>query len=384
MAVDPLAEDAQRALIERLARAGDRGGALTAYSRLRERLRKELGISASAETRAVVDRIREGGESLVPVAPAEPPQPEPEPELDAWGGEWVPGMPFPLPHRLRRRPATDLVGREAELEALRGLWADVREGGGARLALVVGEAGIGKSRLTRELAVEAHEQGAIVLHGSANEDLLMPHQHFVEALRHLLEVAAPSELQKKIEPRAADLEPIAPGLLGRAAERSSEEGPQESRRYRLFEAAAALAEDLAADAPFLLVLDDLHWADQSSAALLQHGLESRPQMRLLVVATQRPGEGAAVEAHTEALQRLSQGEFVERVPLAGLADADIARFSESLSGRRLAPELVRAIQEETAGNPFFVQEIVRHLSDSDRDASVLSLARAEVPSGCAR
>ena len=65
---------------------------------------------------------------------------------------------------------------------------------------------MGKTRLSRELALEAHEAGAIVLHGAANEDLLMPHHHVVEALGHLLAVAAPAELRRRVEPRAADLE----------------------------------------------------------------------------------------------------------------------------------------------------------------------------------
>jgi len=379
VAIDPLAEDAQRALIERLGRAGDRGGALVAYSRLRERLRKELGVSASPETRALVERIRDGSGSAGADEQAEPPEPPPAPDPVTGRGDWVLGQPFPLPPRLRRPAPTDVVGRRGELAALRGLWSEACSGAGARLALVVGEAGIGKSRLTRELALEAHREGAIVLHGSANEDLLMPHQHFVEALGHLLAVAAPEELQRRVDPRAADLAPIAPSLTGRGAERSADDGAPESRRYRLFDAVASLLDELAAESPVLLVIDDLHWADQSTAALLQHVLESRPQMRLLVLATQRPGEGAAVEAHTEALQRLSQGHFVERVPLEGLADADIAQLSRQLSGRELSPELVRAVQAETRGNPFFVQEVVRHLSDSNRDATVLSLARAEVP-----
>ena len=126
------------------------------------------------------------------------------------------------------------------------------------------------------------------------------------------------------------------------------------------------------------MIDDLHWADQSTAALLRHVLESRPEARLLVLATQRPGEGAS-EAQAEALQRLSQGQFVERAPLGGLSEDDIVAARQAVSDRELAPELARAIQEETRGNPFFVQEIVRHLSESDRGANVLSLARGEVP-----
>jgi predicted ATPase len=127
------------------------------------------------------------------------------------------------------------------------------------------------------------------------------------------------------------------------------------------------------------VLDDLHWADQSSAALLRHTLESRPQMRLLVLATQRPTETAPGGPVVQALQRLTQNHLLERVPLAGLLDADVAELSRSLTGRELSLELVHAIRSDAAGNPFFVQEIVRHLSHSDHTGGVLSLARADLP-----
>ena len=130
------------------------------------------------------------------------------------------------------------MGREPELDALRRLWSQVGQGAGARLALVAGEAGMGKTRLGRELALEAHAQGAIVLHGTANEDLLMPHQHVVEALGHLLSVAAPAQLGRLVEPRAADLGPIAPGLSADASADAETTAPRESRRYRLFEAVA--------------------------------------------------------------------------------------------------------------------------------------------------
>jgi DNA-binding SARP family transcriptional activator len=376
VALDPLAEDAQRALIDRLGRSGDRGGALVAYSRLRERLRRELGISPSPETRALVERIREGvsptqtGEAHAPAAA------EQRPEVG--GGDWITGRPFPLPARLRQRPPSALVGRRDELAMLRLLWQGVRESGGARLVLVTGAAGIGKSRLAQELALEVQGEGAIVLHGTANEDLLMPLQHFVEAVGHLIAVAAPSERQRRVDPRARDLAPIGPGLADAAAERSSKDRVSGSRRYLLFESVASLLDELSVDSPVVLLMDDLHWADQSTAALLRHVLESRPEMRLLVLATQRPGEGTAAP-QAEALQRLAQGHFVERMPLGGLPDADVARLAESMTDRELSPELLRAIGQETGGNPFFVQELVRHLSETDRAGSVLSLARAEVP-----
>jgi DNA-binding SARP family transcriptional activator len=361
-ALDPLAEDAHRALIVRLTRAGDRAGALAAYGRLRERLRRDLGLSASQETRELVLQIREG-------------------EAAGERAEgWTPGARFPLPPRLRQPAPAAFVGRERELTLLRSLWADVRASGGTRLALIVGEPGMGKSRLIRELAVEAADAGAIVLYGAADEDLLIPHQHFVEALGHYVASAAPAELRRRAEVRAPDLEPIAPGISDLVEAQPRADGRQESGRYRLFAAVAALLGDLADEAPVLLLLDDLHWADQSTAALLRHVLESRPDMRLLVLATQRPVEAAQSGALAEALQRLTQQHLLDRVALPGLEDADIAALSDSLTGEPLAPELVQAIREEAGGNPFFVQEIVRHLSEADRTDGVRSL-RADVPEG---
>ena len=139
------------------------------------------------------------------------------------------------------------VGRGRELSALRELWRAVREGEGTRLVLVTGEAGIGKSRLVRELALEAREQGAVVLHGSADEDLLVPHQHLVAAFGHLFAVAAPDELRRRIGSRAGDLEPIAPGLS--ELDSAPREAAPEGRRYRLFEAVAGLLDELSAEAP---------------------------------------------------------------------------------------------------------------------------------------
>ena len=377
VALDPLAEDAQRALIVRLAAAGDRPGALLAYARLRDRLRRELGISPSQQTREHVLRIRDdaaggeatdAGERLVARSAAVPD-----------GDGWTPSAPFPLPPRLCQQVPGPFVGRQAEMSILRRLWSEVCAGAGGRVALLSGEAGIGKSRLACELALEAHAQGAVVLHGSADEDLLIPYQHFVEALSHYLAVAAPEEIRRRVQPRASDLEPIAPGVQARADELRPDDGYPETRRYRLFDAVASLLAELSVEAPVLVVLDDLHWADHSSLALLRHTLQSRSGARLLVVATQRQMETAPGGPLAQALQRLTQQGLLERVPLAGLADTEVAELSRVLAGRALSAELVRAIGSDTAGNPFFVQEIVRHLSDTDRSGGVLSLARADMP-----
>jgi DNA-binding SARP family transcriptional activator len=374
VALDPLAEDAQRALIARLAAAGDRPGALVAYARLRDRLRRELGISPSQQTRELVLEIRDEGAAA---GSREPRPAETAPAPPSSG--WTPGAAFPLPPGLRQPAPAAFVGRARELATLRAVWSEVAAGDGARIALVVGEAGIGKSRLARELALEAREHGAVVLHGSTNEDLLVPYQHFVVALRHFLGVAAPHELARRVQPRAADLEPIIPSLPRQAGERPADRAGTESKRYRLFDAVASLIAELSADAPVLLVLDDLHWADQSSVALLRQMLESHPEMRLLMLATQRQTEMTPGGPLAQALQRLTQQGLLQRMTLSGLLDDDVAELSRSLTGRELSAELVYAIRTEAAGNPFFVQEIVRHLSESDRSGGMLSLAHAGLP-----
>ncbi|HVY97647.1 MAG TPA: AAA family ATPase, partial [Solirubrobacterales bacterium] len=201
---------------------------------------------------------------------------------------------------------------------------------------------------------------------------------------HYLGAASAEERAARVDARAADLAPVAPGLA-RAEDPgdgspAAAEGGSESRRYRLFEAVAGLLEELAAAAPVLLVLDDLHWADESTAALLQHLLESRPQARLLVLGTQRPGETGRGEALAAALQRLTQAQLVERLPLTGLTEAAVGELSAGLSARPLEAETVRAIAAETGGNPFFVRETVRHL-DEREGAELLALRGPEVPPG---
>ncbi len=376
VALDPLAEDAQRALIARLAAVGDRAGALGAYARLRDRLRRELGISPSQQTRELAARLRDDAATVEPS------------DLGGRHGKgsgripdvgWRPGMTFPLPPGLDRPPRSTFVGRGAEMAMLRRAWSRTCAGEGARMVLVTGESGIGKSRLAREMALSSGGEDAVVLHGAAAEELLVPYQPFVEALRHYLTISAPEELCHRIRPRARDLEPIIPSLPRPIGQTPPDGASGDSRRYRLFDAFSSLLGDLSRDAPVLLVLDDLQWADHSSIALLRHMLVSRPETRLLVLATSRQGERSTHTPLGQALGRLVEQGLLERVPLAGLLDADVAELCRSQTGRKLSPELVEAIRSEAAGNPFFVQELVRHLSEFDEGAGLLSLARGELP-----
>jgi DNA-binding SARP family transcriptional activator len=352
--LDPLAEDAQRELIRRLVARGDRSGALEAYAKLRERLRRELGISPSGATRELVEWIRD--EPQPPVRPAE----RTTRGSDGAGAAWEPGRPFPLPPRLRLERSTSFIGRRAELERLGALLARVRDNGGPRLALVTGDAGIGKTRLAWELGLQARRSGAIVLQGSCEEEAVAPYEPFVEALGHWTRVASSRELATRLRDTGPGLVPLLPWL---APEHPRPADRTEIARYALFEAVAALLASLAAEAAVLLLIDDLHWADASSAALLRHVLSSRPEAPLLIVATYRPGQIAAAAPVADALARLNQDGLLERLPLPGLDCQEVDELVRELAGATPSAGVTAAVHAETEGNPFFVGEIARHLGE---------------------
>jgi DNA-binding SARP family transcriptional activator len=368
VAIDPLAEEPQRELISRLAKSGDRSGALGAYERVRERYRSELGISPSEQTRELARQIRDGE-----LDASVPPDSVAVPAPVTTAGSWAPGAPFPLPTRIARAAEGPLHGREEELERLRDEWRSVAAGHGPRLVLVSGEAGMGKSALAAALAAEVQGAGAVVLHGSAEAELLIPHQALAAALGHLASESSPEALATLVGSRASDLEPLLPRL---APDNKPAEDPSGGRRYRLFEGVADLLGDLSQTAPVLLLIDDLQWVDQSTAAIVRHALETRPDLRLLVLATRRPSVVPTGSGAAETLQRLAQADFVTPLDLEGLSHEATKAVASSAAGTDLPAGLVTAIHEQAAGNPFFAAELARDLGE---DRGVRDLTAAQVP-----
>jgi hypothetical protein len=355
--LDPLDEAAYAALITRLAAAGDAVEALVCFERHREALRRELGIAPSHPTQEAVRRLR----AMPDPAPQRAPSTGAEPS-------WRPGLRFPLPPRLRLRHAAPFVGRAGELTALRQAWRDVVDGAGPLVAVVDGEAGIGKSRLAREFALRTREaEPVVVLQGTAQEEAIAALVPFVEAIGHLVRMAAPDELTRVFGDRAADLAPMLPD--GR---------PEADLSVRqMLDAVAALLAAVSRRVPVPLILDDLHLADVATAALLGHVVESRREARLLVVAYRADGvpDGGPL---SEVLHRLGRGHLLRRVPLGGIGDADTAALAQGLTGRHLPVELLTAVHREAEGNPLFVQELLRHLVESG-STGLLALSRATLP-----
>ena len=292
----------------------------------------------------------------------------PEP-VQAFELQWEPaaGGRIALPERLRELPPTGYVGRLAERARLQELWGQVREGS-LRLALICGEAGVGKTRLSTHLALTAHGQGATVLYGRCDEDLGVPYQPWVQALGYLVKEAPRPVVDAHVERFGGDLARLVPGLGDRLSElRAPRQSDPETERYLLYAAAAGLLEGASEQEPVVLVLDDLHWADAPTLSLLRHVVAAGSSMRVLVIGTYRDSDLSREHPLAALLADLHREQGVHRLKLTGLEPEDVVTLMEATAGHELDEDwraLARAITRETAGNPFFAGELLRHLTES--------------------
>ncbi len=259
------------------------------------------------------------------------------------------------------------VGRDAELERLTQLWKEATAGE-RRVALLAGEPGVGKTRLAAKLAGEVYEQGGVVLAGRCDEDLGVPYQPFVEALRHFVDEASTEELAGGLGRYGGELVRLVPELAGQMPELPPPlKSDPETERYRLFDAVAAWLAAAAAYEPVLLVLDDLQWAAKPTLLLLRHVVRAPEATRLLVLGTYRDTELTHDHPLVEVVADFRRDAGVERISLSGLDDLGVAAIVEQAAGQALdegGVTLARAIYEETEGNPFFVREVLRHLAET--------------------
>jgi class 3 adenylate cyclase/tetratricopeptide (TPR) repeat protein len=259
------------------------------------------------------------------------------------------------------------VGRDTELERLSQLWKEV-VAGERRLALVAGEPGVGKTRLAAELALRTHDEGAFVLAGRCDEDLGVPYQPFVEALRHFVDGTPVSELSERLGRYGGELARLVPELSDREPQLGAPlRSDSETERYRLFDAVAAWLSAASAVEPILLVLDDLQWATKPTLLLLRHVARSAEPIRLLVLGTYRDTEIGHDHPLAEVVADLRRLGGMERISLLGLDPSGVVAYIEAAAGRSLSDEdrdFARAVYEETEGNLFFVREIFRHLTET--------------------
>jgi DNA-binding SARP family transcriptional activator len=318
----PLRESGHVALMELQAARGNAAQALTTYEDLRALLREELGTTPGAAARDVHARLLDPR-----AAPVAPPA----------------DLAEPLPAALRAPDATAFVGRRRELARLELSLGRAPELP-AQLTLILGEPGIGKTRLLTHFGRLAHAAHAKVLYARADQDLVLPYSPLLDIVR------------------AAGPDGSWPASEG--------DGDPALARLELFETVQARLADATGARPLVLLLDDLHWAEDSGLQLLRHLLRSPRGHGLLVVATARDHELERRRPLTDMLAELQRHVRVERLHLRGLAAPDVATLVREAAGGEVPEVATREIHASTDGNPFFVLELARHLAERE-DAGAL-------------
>ncbi|MFD5515979.1 ATP-binding protein [Streptomyces sp. NPDC127066] len=263
---------------------------------------------------------------------------------------------------------TPFIGRGDELSRLTGVLERAR-GGEPRAVLVAGDAGVGKTRTLTEAAARAAASGTTVLTGHCVDlgDVGLPYLPFTEILG-----------------AAAEDDRFAPAFAAHpAVDRLTGSGPgpgapDAGSRLRLFEAITGLLADLADITPLLLILEDLHWADQSSRDLLRfllsRGVLQRPgaggpARRLAVFASYRADDLHRRHPLRPLLAELIRLPAVDRLELRPMGDADVARLVRALRTGPVSDTTVKSIVERAEGNAFYAEELLAALPGDDSPVS---------------
>lgn len=255
-----------------------------------------------------------------------------------------------------------LVGRDVQLESVLALWDSARRGQG-QIVMIAGEAGVGKTRLVEEVAAQVRDAAVFFGHCSEMEGS-PPYQPFVEIARNWLASVSLADLHEQLgdtAPVMATLVPeihhLIPDLLPLAPLRPDQEQLRLMHSFTRFVGRASAAR------PWLLILEDLHWADQASLQLLHHLARHAITMSLLIVGTYRDVELEPRHPLHGLLQSLSRSPAYRYVSLDRL-DQDAVRLLLEQIWQPDVPEAwVTAIYQHTGGNPFYVQEVAKGLSE---------------------
>jgi class 3 adenylate cyclase len=286
------------------------------------------------------------------------------------------------------------VGRREEMDQLKAALENALSGRGS-LVMIVGEPGIGKTRLAEEFGVYAGLRGAQVLTGRSYEgEVALPYRPFVEAFRQYAQARPDPLLRQELGEGAPEVAKLVSEVRRRFPD--IPEAPRlepDAERLRLFESVTAFVHNAAAANPLVILLDDLHWADKPSLLLLRYLARSVASQRVLILGAYRDVELDRTHPLSEVIATLRREQLYRRLLLRGLSEEDVLALltamepSEESAVQRQA--LATALYRETEGNPFFLREVLSHLVEEGKlyrergrwTSKVTSISEFGIPEG---
>ena len=330
LAMDPFREDMLRTLMTLRYESGDRAGAIRDSQHYAKLYRTELGVGLMPETEALRESLVRGELRTVNASVAAVPE-----------EKTVPSQP-------------DFVGRERECDAGRAAFGRAADGQGTTL-FVTGDAGIGKTRFVRELALHAERSGARVLFGSTSQPEREPYECIAEALRGALPLIANIAAS---ETESVALATIVPEFARYVTAPSSVALNSSDRETgRLFAALEHYVVSLSRIRPLVLVFEDVHWARHATLSALRALAHAAPRHALLILATYR-----LPEAHDELRAEVSALGYegaARRIPLSALGDEEMRHI---VGAANVGDDDASRVLTFAAGNPFFAMEALQTIA----------------------
>ena len=261
---------------------------------------------------------------------------------------------------------TPFVGRDAESSELARLLDPMLTGQGG-LVLLGGEPGVGKTRLARELLATARERGCLGLTGHCYEmEGAAPYVPFVESTEQAVRLL-PQAARAAMGEEAPEIAAIVPSLRRTYSDIPPlPEVPADQQRRLIFGGFLEYLRRGTQKSPMVILLDDLHWADESTLQLLEHLAPHLATMRVLLVGTYRDVELDVARPFAKTLEALVRQRLATRIALRRLHESSVQELLAKMSGSAPPSGLVTAVFHETEGNPFFIEEVYQHLSEEGK------------------
>ena len=332
----PLRDRPRGLLMEALAADGRQAEALRVFQDYRKLLADELGTEPSAEVRAIEQRIATHWTS----APTH----------------------VPLPAALV--PYERAIGRSYERRLLANAAARARTDG-LQTIVLCGEPGIGKTTLLAAFAKDVHDRGeATVLYARCDDGAAVPLQPFRSLLRWCVDHVSTVVLEAHAARCGGELQRVAPQLAVRLAVPEPTTADDATERFLLFEAVADLLRRIASNDLLVLMLDDLHWAEPTALSLLQHLTRSLGDARVLLIASHRASAEYVTDPLRVAIADLYRDD-ARCVTLHGFDDAELSDLVALEAGAN-APAIAARLRDDSAGNPLYATQLIRHWVESGR------------------